>query len=299
MTVLYEDWGQVPWSMASKTQLLAADLPREPAGMASGRVRTYRRGRRSVVDLYRVEATRPTAASARQLEAAACRRTGAAHVCGECGALSDRPLVGRDGDRLCPMCQRMRDVAAFQMSLRERRGVLAQWARGVLEDSRLAVVWVEMLEGGRTASGRGRPAAAAHVTAVDRRGAKLVDVMVRLASTRSREVPEGACPPDAGVKVLESALGGLRVLAWTQAQVSALTRRLDSVGCPLPLTVVSDLPGADWDGWQTSLCDRVAQWRGQLDPGSGVLLPAWEPGRADRLWLLLARMAMSREFRQF
>ncbi|MEU9382503.1 hypothetical protein AB0D38_16615 [Streptomyces sp. NPDC048279] len=190
----------------------------------------------------------------------------------------------------------MRDVAALHMSLRAQRGVLARWARSLLEDSRLAVVWVEMVEGGRTASGRARPAAAAHVTAVDREGVKLVDVVVRLAGVRSREVPEGACPPGAAVEVLERALGGRRVLAWTQVQVSALTRRLEALGCPLGLTVISSLPGADWDGWQTSVRDRVAQWRGQLDPVSGMLLPAWEPGRADRLRLLLARMADSCEF---
>ncbi|MEU2775418.1 hypothetical protein ABZ646_21360 [Streptomyces sp. NPDC007162] len=180
--------------------------------------------------------------------------------------------------------------------MRQRRGVLAGWARCLLEDSRLAVVWVEMVEGGRTASGRARPAAAARVTAVDGKGAKLVDVVVRLAGARSREVPDGACSPGAAVEVLEGALGGRRVLAWTQEQVSALTRRLGVLGCPLRLTVVSGLPGADWDGWQTSVRDRVAQWRGQLDPVSGALLPAWEPGRADRLRLLLTRMASSCEF---
>ncbi|MEV5989203.1 hypothetical protein AB0L85_30145 [Streptomyces sp. NPDC052051] len=190
----------------------------------------------------------------------------------------------------------MRDVAAFQASLNQRRAVLAQWAQDLLKDSRLAVVWVEMLEGGRTASGRARPAAAAHVTAVDGQGVELVDIVARLAGVRSQEVPEGACPPGAGAKVLQGVLGGRRVLVWTQAQVSALTRRLEALGCPLRLSVVSSLPGADWDGWQSSVQDRVAQWRGQLDPASGILLPAWEPGRADRLRLLLARMAVSREF---
>ena len=86
-------------------------------------------------------------------------------------------------------------------------------------------------------------------------------------------------------------LGGRRVLAWTEAQVSVLTGRLEALGCPLLLSLVSSRPGADWDGWQTAVRDRVAQWRGQLDPVSGALLPAWEPGRADRLRLLLARMA--------
>ncbi|MET8982612.1 hypothetical protein ABZX85_44245 [Streptomyces sp. NPDC004539] len=291
MTVRYEDWGQVPWFMASRTQLLTADLPREPVGRAGGQVRTYHRGRRQVVGLYRVESSRPTAASARQLEAAAGRRTQETHVCGECGACCDRPLVVRDGHGLCPMCRRMREVAAFQASLGERRRQLAQWAQGLLGDARLAVVWVETVQGGHTPSGRARPLAAARVTAVDGEGNGLADLVVRFAGARGCGVPQGACAPPEGAAVLERALDGRRVLAWTEAQVSALTSRLEALGCPLRLSVVSSRPEADWDGWQTSVRDRVAQWRGQLDPASGMLLPAWEPGRADRLRLLLTRMA--------
>ncbi|MGP2442411.1 hypothetical protein [Streptomyces sp. JW3] len=186
----------------------------------------------------------------------------------------------------------MQEVSAFQKSLGERRGELARWAQGLLEDSRLAVVWVETVEEGRTTSGRARPPVAARVTAVDGEGTCLADLVVRLVGVRGRGAPEGACAPaGGGVVVLERALDGRRVLAWTEAQVSALTSRLEKLGCPLRLSLVSSRPGADWDGWQTSVRDRVAQWRGQLDPASGALLPAWEPGRADRLRLLLARMA--------
>lgn len=291
----YESWEQVPWFMASRTQLLKADLPREPVGPAGAHVRTYRRGRRGAVGLYRVEASRPTAASARQLEVAAGRRTHETHVCEGCGAWCDLPLVVRDGEGLCPMCHRMQDVASLQASLNERRGELARWALGLLGDPRLAVVWVEMMEGGRAASGRARLPAAARVTAVDGEGHSLVDLVVRFTAVGGRGV-QGACAAPEGAAVLGRALGGRRVLAWTEAQVSALTGRLEALGCPLRLSVVSSRPEADWDGWQTSVRDRVAQWRGQLDPMSGVLLPAWEPGRADRLRLLLARMAGSREF---
>ncbi|WP_399135914.1 hypothetical protein Q3A86_00025 [Streptomyces sp. NBUA17] len=291
MTVFYAGWEQVPWFMASRTQLRTADLPREPVGPAGAQVHAYHRGRRAVVALYRVESSRPTAASARQLEAAADRRTRETRVCGGCGARCDRPLVARDGQALCPMCWRMRDVAALQASLSERREQLAVWVQGLLNDQRLAVVWVEAVEGGRTASGRARPLAAARVTAVDAAGKGLADVVVRCAGVRGSGVPEGACAPSKEVAVLRRALGGRRVLAWTEAQVLTLTGRLETLGCPLRLSVVSSRPGADWDGWQTSVRDRVAQWRGQLDPASGLLLPAWEPGRADRLRLVLARMA--------
>jgi hypothetical protein len=185
----------------------------------------------------------------------------------------------------------MQEVASFQASLGVRREQLGRWAEELLEDPRLAVVWVEAVRGGRTASGRERPLAAARVTAVDGAGNGLVDLVVRFAGARGCGVPEGACAPSEGAAVLERALGGRRVLAWTEDQVSALTGRLEALGCPLRLSLVSSRPGADWDGWQTSVRDRVAQWRGQLDPASGVLLPAWEPGRADRLRLLLTRMA--------
>jgi hypothetical protein len=185
----------------------------------------------------------------------------------------------------------MQEVASFQASLGVRREQLGRWAEELLEDPRLAVVGVEAVRGGRTASGRERPLAAARVTAVDGAGNGLVDLVVRFAGARGCGVPEGACAPSEGAAVLERALGGRRVLAWTEDQVSALTGRLEALGCPLRLSLVSSRPGADWDGWQTSVRDRVAQWRGQLDPASGVLLPAWEPGRADRLRLLLTRMA--------
>lgn len=287
----YEDWAQVPWFLMSKSQLASGDLPRVPGGPADARVRSYRRGRRGSVGLYRVESSRPTASSAGQLEASARRRRLMAHVCEQCGACCDRSLAVREGERLCPMCWRMREVARLQALLQERRGELRRWARGVLGDPLLAVVWVEVVSGGRTASGRVRPAAAAVVSAVDGGGRRLVEMVVRLAGVGGPGVPAGACSAAEGVAVLERALGGRRLLAWTEAQVAVLTDRLERLGHPLRVEVISSRPGAGWDGWQTSVRDRVAQWRGQLDPATGVLLPAWEPGRADRLRLLLARMA--------
>ena len=118
---VYEDWAQVPWSLVSKSQLASGDLPRVPAGPVDAHVRSYRRGRRGSVGLYRMERSRPTAASAQQLEASARRRTLSAHVCRQCGACCDRSLAVREGERLCPMCGRMREVATFQAQLRYRR----------------------------------------------------------------------------------------------------------------------------------------------------------------------------------
>ncbi|BFO23137.1 hypothetical protein SHKM778_95250 (plasmid) [Streptomyces sp. KM77-8] len=116
------------------------------------------------------------------------------------------------------------------------------------------------------------------MSAVDGDGRRLVEVVVRFAGVGGPGVPAGACSPVEGAAVLERALGGRRVLAWTEAQVAVLTGRLERLGHPLRVEVISSRPGAGWDGWQTSVRDRVAQWRGQLDPATGVLLPAWSPG---------------------
>ncbi|MGD9485432.1 hypothetical protein WDH52_19655 [Streptomyces sp. TRM70308] len=43
--------------------------------------------------------------------------------------------------------------------------------------------------------------------------------------------------------------------------------------------------------WESTVAARVAQWRGELNPTTGHLLTAWEPATADRLHLLLQRMA--------
>jgi hypothetical protein len=44
------------------------------------------------------------------------------------------------------------------------------------------------------------------------------------------------------------------------------------------------------------VCERVSQWRGELNPTTGKLRQAWDPGTADRLHLLLRRMAEGRGF---
>jgi len=42
--------------------------------------------------------------------------------------------------------------------------------------------------------------------------------------------------------------------------------------------------------WAGQVFDRVAQWRGELDPANGELRAPWQPGTADRLWLCLQKM---------
>ncbi len=130
MTVFYAGWEQVPWFMASRTQLRTADLPREPVGPAGAQVRAYHRGRRAVVALYRVESSRPTAASARQLEAAADRRTRETRVCG--GAAPGATVLSSSATgRRCARCAggcgtlllfRLRWVSGVNNLLCGRRG---------------------------------------------------------------------------------------------------------------------------------------------------------------------------------
>jgi hypothetical protein len=39
--------------------------------------------------------------------------------------------------------------------------------------------------------------------------------------------------------------------------------------------------------------ERVARWRAELGPATGRLRTPWEPGTADRLWLLFTDIANS------
>ncbi|QLH19278.1 hypothetical protein [Streptomyces sp. Rer75] len=43
--------------------------------------------------------------------------------------------------------------------------------------------------------------------------------------------------------------------------------------------------------WPGQVRDRLAQWRGELDPATGELRVPWLPGTADRLLLCLQRIA--------
>ncbi|MFE5811711.1 hypothetical protein [Streptomyces sp. NPDC056491] len=291
--VWYGSWSEVPWMMASKTQMAKADLPREPVGPVRGYVpgRDFR-DKEISIPLYSVAESVPTKASGGQLASADGRRTTTVRVCTDCGANCQQPLQPREGRHLCAMCWRIAKLVDFQIRLGERRAVLADWARERLADEALAVVWVEMQNGGRTDSGRVRPPLAARVHAVDAQGKRLVDVVVKLAGPRTEGARPDAVPAEEGVVKLRKALGGRRVLVWAADSLKPVTDRLKVLGHPLELERVPMLvTGAPWDGWQGQMKDMVAQWRGELDPASGELLSGWEPATADRLHLLLTRMA--------
>lgn len=287
----YAHWGAVPWSLATRGQLTKGDLPREPGGPVRARVAGYDwRGKEDSIALYAVSESVPTKASASQLAAAQRRRTATVRVCGDCGANSQRPVTEHgEGRHLCPMCAKVARVRDFQARLGERRAELAAWAQQLLADEELAVVWVSLHEAEPTPSGRRRPPLAARVQAVDHTGRRLVDALVRLAGPRTKGAPEEAVPAAEGAQSLRKALVGRRVLCWTSSALEPVTERLMALGHPVTLTMADT-----WESgsrWDSHVAARVAQWRGELDPTTGQLLTAWEPGTADRLHLLLQRMA--------
>ncbi|MEU9428548.1 hypothetical protein AB0D87_38015 [Streptomyces sp. NPDC048342] len=295
--VSYGWWGEVPWTLASRTQLARSDLPREPTGPVRGWVTGQDfRGREMDIELYSVAESVPTAATGGQLAAADRRRTSTVRVCSDCGANCQQPLAERRGRYLCAMCAKLARIVDFQIELRERREELAGWARRLLADPRLAVVWVDVIEAERTPSGRRRPPLAARVHAVDGDGRRLVDVLVRLAGPRTKGAPAEAVMPEEGAKALQKALEGRRRVTWAWGALGVVTERLAALGHPVQLGSAVAETGPSYAhsrNWSGQVSDRVAQWRGELNPATGELRVPWPPGTADRLWLCLQRMAAS------
>lgn len=289
----YTRWNQVPWDWASKTQMATADLPREPDGPVRGYVagRDFR-SRETEIPLYAVAESRPTRASGGQLASADARRTATVRMCTDCGANCQLPLQERQGRHLCPMCWRIAKVVDFQIELRERRAENAAWAGGLLAGA-LAVVWVEVLDAGLTPAGRKRAPLAARVQAVDEKGRRILDVLIRLAGPRTQGAPAEALSPGEGAERMAAALAGRRRVVW--GPLTAVRERLAALGHPVGLEPQSPEPTVVWSqhrrNWSGSVADRVAQWRGELDPATGELRTPWPPGTADRLWLCLTRMA--------
>lgn len=181
-----------------------------------------------------------------------------------------------------------------QEQLRERRAELALWARGLLDEGGLAVVWVTVHEAPLTASGRRRPPLAARVHVVDEDGQRLADVLVRLAGPRTTGVPAGTVPAAEGAEALSAAFSGRRRLQWTRGALQPVTERLEGLGHRLEAG--QQVPAPDvWDRqshvFSGQMRDVLAQWHSELHPTTGELLPAWKPGTADRLHLALARIA--------
>ncbi|GGV50723.1 hypothetical protein [Streptomyces spectabilis] len=286
--VSYERWGDVPAGLVTRTRLGDADPPRRPGGPVRARVRDFNwRGKQETFDLYAVAESVPTAATGRQLAAAAQRRA-AGRGCEGCGGVGQLPLLEHGGRRVCAACRHLAQLAEMQEALRARRAELAVWAGGLLS-GRLAVVWVELTAAPLSGSGRARPPLAGRVQVADEAGRVLEDVLVRLAGPRTGGAPAEAVSAEAGAERIARVLAGRRRVVW--GPLGDVTARLRVLGHPLSLDRALAVPGGHGVHWPDDVGSRYAQWCGELDPATGRLRTPWPPGSADRLWYVIAQMA--------
>ncbi|MFI6278103.1 hypothetical protein [Streptomyces sp. NPDC050988] len=284
----YERWSDVPANLVTQTRLADADPPRRPGGPARARVRDFNwRGKLETFALYDVAESVPTAATGRQLAAAAQRRA-TGRACDGCGVPGPQPLLEHGERRVCAACRHVARLGEMQELLRVRRGELARWASGLLA-GRLAVVWVELTEAPPTESGRARPPLAGRIRVVDEAGRALEDVLVRLAGPRTQGTPVGAVKADVGAARIGRVLEGRRRLVW--GPLRAVTDRLETLGHPVDLDPAQAVPSGHGPVWPNDPASLYAQWRGELDPATGQLRTPWPPGSADRLWYVLGQMA--------
>ncbi|MPY57155.1 hypothetical protein [Streptomyces spongiae] len=289
----YDRWSDVPAGLVTQTRLADADPPRRPGGPVRAYVRDANwRGKKQTFALYAVAESVPTAASGRQLAAAAQRRA-VVRACEGCGAPCQLPLPEFEGRRLCGACRHRARLAEMQELLAVRRAELGRWARDLLAGP-LAVVWVELTAAEPTRSGRARPPLAGRVQVVDETGRGLETVLVRLAGPRTQGAPADAVPYGEGAGRIARALQGRRRLVW--GPLGTVTERLAALGHPTDLDRALAVPAGHGPVWPGDVASRYAQWRGELDPATARLRTPWPPGSADRLWYVLTQMAMSREF---
>ncbi|MBC7272241.1 hypothetical protein ACF09G_36380 [Streptomyces albogriseolus] len=284
----YDRWSDVPAGLVTQTRLADADPPRRPGGPVRAYVRDANwRGKKETFALYAVAESVPTAASGRQLAAAAQRRA-VGRACEGCGAPCQLPLPEVEGRRVCGACRHRARLVEMQELLAVRRAELGRWARELLAD-RLAVVWVELTAAEPTGSGRARPPLAGRVQVVDETGRALETVLVRLAGPRTQGAPADAVPYGEGAGRIARALQGRRRLVW--GPLGTVTDRLAELGHPTDLDRALEVPADHGPVWPGDVASRYAQWRGELDPATARLRTPWPPGSADRLWYVLTQMA--------
>jgi hypothetical protein len=132
-------------------------------------------------------------------------------------------------------------------------------------------------------SGRQNPELiAVRIEAVDVAGKLIVDATVRLVSGRVQSVPEDAVDFGSVAGDVNEALAAEALVTWKPAsEAFTVLRKM----CELPK------PAGWYGGNPNDMGRRVDRWRGEIDPHTGVLKRAIHPGRTDRMWLLLKRMA--------
>ncbi|HEV2636296.1 MAG TPA: hypothetical protein VGX23_14175 [Actinocrinis sp.] len=294
MTTTYDNWRDVPEHYRTRTQLADLDLPRVPVGDPVAWIETRNAiGRRDCFDLYDATTSEPSPATAKTLEAAAARRSAKNYCCQDCGARTDSPttalrLPGKSVPcELCRTCLHIGHLRRAQSARALARiDVTARAAAWVSRDT-AAVIEVTNHTPPPGESGRRKPPVALTVQAVTPTGQPLADLSIRLRNSRHALVPPGALDRDTAFAQLRTILAGRAPIAWHARDLDPITLAL----IPDPFAV-DDLS----DHWRRpavrSLHDAVATWRGELHPHTGRLLaPSLRPGRADRMALLIRRMA--------
>lgn len=280
-------WRDVPTGVyATATQLKTMDLPRQPGPAAATVKGQDGIGRNTTITLYRIDQSAPTASTAAQLAAARTRSENSvrARVCADCGARPDRiPAVSELYGPLCPACWHIRTLRNRQEDARQERAAAVRTARDLLRSIRTrptAVLHVDYIERGHTASGTRRTPAAARVTLLGANGLVLTEQLLRLASARAKGVPAGIGDPRTVIDALKAALSGLTVVIWRYRDLEDLAAGLRS-------------QGADWrlpEGQVHELLPLTAAWRCEVTPDCERPV-AVAPGRADRMLYLLQQIA--------
>jgi hypothetical protein len=284
---IYAGWRKVPDGLYSKTQLAELDFPRTP-----GPVRAYveapnYRDKVESVPLFSLAESAPSKASAAQLGAAQSRRDMATRVCPDCGARPDLPLRYADGADVarCGLCIHLHRLDRARADAADGRRAAIEWARSIFADSLIPAVVVHTWGILRppAPSGRQNPELiAVRIEAVNATGKPIVNATVRLVGTRVQSMPDSAVDFETVAGDVSEALAAETVVTWRPAsEAFAALRKM----CELPK------PAGWYGGNPNDMGRRVDRWRGEIDPHTGVLKRAIHPGRADRMWLLLKRMA--------
>ncbi|WP_030488179.1 hypothetical protein [Micromonospora chokoriensis] len=277
----YEGWRQVPPGLFSKTQLADLDFPRVVGGPVRAYVHTRDwNDRKTSVKLYRLSESVPSPASAAQLEAARNRSAPGARECQACGAYPDRPPASAG---LCVACAQITRLQKAVALARRSRAEVGEWARTILDPlfEPAVVLRIEQVLRPPALSGRQNlTPVALRVDAVDATGRRLLDATIRLAGARVKAVPADALAPDDVAEQVRAVLGWPVLVTWHERGVFLLR---DVYGIKAP--------GGWYGGNPNALAVRAAHWRGDLDPDTLHPRAAIDPGTADRMLLLLRRMA--------
>ena len=285
MSDYYDNWNQVPEHLRTKTQLADLDLPRVPGTEPVAHVRDRGpQGPKRTYELYDLNASRPSPASAKQLEAARARQSTDTRRCAHCEAHTDgaaNQFHDEDADAwigLCWTCLHIARLRRYQAQLAAARARNAATAAGLLAQDSAAVLHVTPIAPPPGENGRPKKPIAAELEAVTPSGSVLALAAIRLNGSRNPLVPSGALPLADAEPMIRETLAGRTVVLW-------------AVGAARPLEDLV-LPRGYEQHPDVAVLDRVvAEWRGEIDPHTRRLFTPLDPGRADRMALLIRRIA--------